>query len=204
MQIIETNLDFRRNHARRDETEYIVIHHGASNKNETAESFHVMHKNRGFYGLGYNYVIEWNGTIKRGRPEWAIGAHSVPVNSKSIGICLVGDFTKHEPATKQLEALAWLVKNILTRYPNLKIVRHKDTDATACPGHLFPWGDFINELEDEEMIYKTVNDVPDWGKVIVKKLIDRKSLAGDGQGNINLPESTLKTLVILEREGVLK
>ena len=56
----------------------------------------------------------------------------------------------------------------------------------------------------EEMIYKTLNDVPDWGKPLVKKLIDRKSLVGDGKGNINLPESTLKTLVILEREGVLK
>jgi len=56
----------------------------------------------------------------------------------------------------------------------------------------------------DEMIYKTFNDVPDWGKPLVKKLIDRKSLAGDGKGNINLPESTLKTLVILEREGVLK
>jgi len=56
----------------------------------------------------------------------------------------------------------------------------------------------------EEMIYKTLNDVPDWGKPLVKKLIDRKSLAGDGKGNINLPEATLKTLVILDREGVIK
>lgn len=56
----------------------------------------------------------------------------------------------------------------------------------------------------EEMVYKTFNDVPDWGKPLVKKLMDRKSLVGDGKGNINLPESTLKTLVILEREGVLK
>ncbi len=56
----------------------------------------------------------------------------------------------------------------------------------------------------EEMIYKTLNDVPDWGKSLIKKLIDRKSLVGDGKGNINLPESTLKALVILEREGVLK
>jgi N-acetylmuramoyl-L-alanine amidase len=59
-------------------------------------------------------------------------------------------------------------------------------------------------LEDDEMIYKTVNDVPEWGKPLIQKLISRKSLAGDGKGNINLPESTLKTLVILEREGVLK
>lgn len=59
-------------------------------------------------------------------------------------------------------------------------------------------------LEEDEVIFKTLADVPDWGRPLVQKLIDRKSLAGDGKGNINLPESTLKTLVILEREGVIK
>ena len=58
--------------------------------------------------------------------------------------------------------------------------------------------------EEEELIYKTIADVPDWGRPLVQKLIDRKSLAGDGKGNINLPESTLKTLAILEREGIIK
>lgn len=66
-----------------------------------------------------------------------------------------------------------------------------------------PYIEYIAK-EDGEVIYKTINDVPDWGKPLVQKLIDRKSLAGDGKGNINLPESTLKTLAILEREGVLK
>lgn len=66
-----------------------------------------------------------------------------------------------------------------------------------------PYIDYIVKEEDE-LIYKTINDVPDWGKKLVQKLLDRKSIAGDGKGNINLPESTLKTLAILEREGVLK
>lgn len=59
-------------------------------------------------------------------------------------------------------------------------------------------------LEEEKVIFKTLADVPDWGRPLVQKLIDRKSLAGDGKGNINLPESTLKTLAILEREGIIK
>lgn len=59
-------------------------------------------------------------------------------------------------------------------------------------------------LEEEELIYKTIKDVPDWGKSLVQKLIDRKSLVGEKPGVINLPESTLKTLAILEREGVIK
>lgn len=202
MQIIEPNIKFGRNHARRDYTNYIVIHHGASSKNETAESFHQMHINRGFYGIGYNYVIEWDGTIKRGRPEWAIGAHSIPVNSESIGICLVGDFTKHEPNNQQLIVSTVLVRDILTRYPNAKVVRHKDTDATACPGNLFPWETFLKGVQ--KVVYKTYNDLPDWAKPTIKKMMDRKSIVGDAKGDINLSEDMVRTFVILEREKVFK
>lgn len=67
-----------------------------------------------------------------------------------------------------------------------------------------PYIEYKAKEEEDEMIYNTIADVPDWGKALVKKLMDRKSLAGDGKGNINLPESTLKTLAILEREGVIK
>lgn len=66
-----------------------------------------------------------------------------------------------------------------------------------------PYIDYIVKEEDE-LIYKTINDVPTWGRPLVQKLIDRSSLAGEGNGILNLPESTLKTLAILEREGVIK
>lgn len=202
MQIIEPNHHFKRTHIKRKSTEYIVIHHGASNVTETAESFNRMHKARGWYGLGYHYVIEWNGTIKRGRPEWAIGAHSVPVNSKGIGICLVGDFTKHEPNSRQINALTELVRDILTRYPEVKVVRHKDTDATACPGHLFPWEDFLKGVN--KVIYKTFNDLPDWAKPTIQKMMNRKSIVGDAKGELNISEDMVRTFVILDREGVIK
>ncbi len=202
LNIIEPNYNFNRNHTRRKSTEYIVIHHGASNVTETAESFNRMHKARGFYGVGYHYIIEWSGIVKRGRPEWAIGAHSVPVNSKGIGICLVGDFTKHKPNDKQMNALIMLVRDILTRYPNVKIVGHKDTDATACPGHLFPFEEFLKGVN--KVVYKTFNDLPDWAKPTIKKMMDRKSIQGDEKGNINLSDDMVRTFVILDREGVLK
>ena len=202
MQIVEPNYKFNRKHTKRQKTEYIVIHHGASNVTETAESFNRMHKARGFYGVGYHYIIEWSGIVKRGRPEWAIGAHSVPVNSKGIGICLVGDFTKHKPNDKQMNALIMLVRDILTRYPNVKIVGHKDTDATACPGHLFPFEEFLKGVN--KVVYKTFNDLPDWAKPTIKKMMDRKSIQGDEKGNINLSDDMVRTFVILDREGVLK
>lgn len=59
-------------------------------------------------------------------------------------------------------------------------------------------------LEENKVIYKTLQEVPDWGKAIVKKLVDRKSLQGDEKGNLNLSDDLVRTLVVLDREGVFK
>lgn len=204
MQITETNLRFKGYLAFRRLTERYIIHHSAS-PDVPASSIHSWHLNQKWSGIGYHFVIRASGAIERGRPENTIGAHSGNGNGDSIGIVLTGDFMTNQPTKAQIDSLVWLLKEYLfPRYGVKPVIGHKDVMPTACPGRLFPWADLRQRLEDEEMIYKTLNDVPDWGKPLVQKLVSRKSLAGDGKGNINLPESTLKTLVILEREGVLK
>ncbi len=205
MQIVETNLQFSRAPSKRTRTGRIILHHTAS-ADVSAATIHGWHKGQGWIGIGYHYVIRANGTIERGRPELAIGAHAGSAgNGDSIGIVLTGNFETGAPSTAQMIALTELIKELRGRYGNLAVIGHRDVMATACPGKNFPWADLKRRLEvDDDMIYKTLNDVPDWGKPLVKKLMDRKSLVGDGKGNINLPESTLKTLVILQREGVIK
>lgn len=204
MQIVETNLQFSRAPSKRTRTGRIILHHTAS-ADVSAATIHGWHQGQGWSGIGYHFVIRANGAIERGRPEWAIGSHSGPAgNGDSIGIVLTGNFEIGAPSTAQMIALAKLIKELRSRYGNLAVIGHRDVMATACPGKNFPWADLRQRLEDEEMIYKTLNDVPDWGKPLVKKLMDRGSLKGEGNGILNLPESTLKTLVILEREGVLK
>ena len=111
MDIIETGLHFKglRN---RKSTRLIVLHHSASPDVPAAE-IHAWHLARGWAGIGYHFVIRKNGSIERGRPLGAIGAHAGPgVNGYSIGICLCGDFMKEVPTGQQisalLELLAWL------------------------------------------------------------------------------------------------
>lgn len=206
MQIVETNLQFSRAPSKRTRTGRIILHHTAS-ADVPASTIHQWHLNQGWSGIGYHFVIRAGGAIERGRPEDTIGAHSGPAgNGDSIGIVLTGNFETGKPTAAQMDSLVWLLKDYLfPKYGVKPVIGHKDVMSTACPGKNFPWDDLKRRLEeDDEMIYKTLNDVPEWGKPLVKKLIDRKSLAGDGKGNINLPESTLKTLVILEREGVIK
>jgi N-acetyl-anhydromuramyl-L-alanine amidase AmpD len=203
MQILETGFKFGALTIRKS-TKRVIIHHTAS-ADVPASTIHQWHLNQGWSGIGYHFVVRANGTIERGRPELAIGAHAGSAgNGDSIGIVLTGNFETGKPTAAQMVALAELINELRGRYGNLAVIGHKDVMATACPGKNFPWDELRKRLEDDEMIYKTFNDVPDWGKPVIKKLMDRKSLQGDGKGNINLPEATLKTLVILEREGVLK
>jgi len=204
MQILETGFKFGALTIRKS-TKRVIIHHTAS-PDVPASTIHGWHLNQKWSGIGYHFVIRANGTVERGRPELAIGAHAGSAgNGDSIGVVLTGNFETGKPTTAQIDSLLWLLKDYLfPKYGVKPVIGHKDVMATACPGKNFPWDELRKRLEDEEMIYKTLNDVPEWGKPLIQKLISRKSLAGDGKGNINLPESTLKTLVILEREGVIK
>ncbi len=137
---------------------YIIIHHSASDEGN-ALLFHKSHTNyRGFSrGLGYHFVID-NGTY--GKPEGYIevsprwikqqdGAHckASGMNHMSIGICLVGNFSKEEVSDKQLYSLVYLV-SILKKYyhiPMKNIMGHGQVSGafTECPGKKFPWDRFF-------------------------------------------------------------
>lgn len=48
------------------------------------------HRQRGWNGIGYHYLIHLDGSIEQGRPEERMGAHCKGYNACSIGICYVG------------------------------------------------------------------------------------------------------------------
>lgn len=65
----------------------------------------------------------------------------------------------------------------------------------------------VETEEDDDMIkYKTVDDVPAWGKETVQKLLDKGYLTGSGTSSgkavINLTESMLRMMVINDRAGL--
>jgi hypothetical protein len=136
--IKETNLDFS-SLSERSYTDQIVIHHtGCNDIDASAEQIHSWHLNNGWAGIGYHYVIRKDGTVERGRPEWAIGSHAYGENSHTIGIHLSGDFQQAEPTSQQIEKCAMLVADICERYgipmDYNHIVGHGELMATSCPG----------------------------------------------------------------------
>lgn len=57
--------------------------------------------------------------------------------------------------------------------------------------------------EDDDMIYKTINDVPEWYRPTVQKCIDNGGIKGSGNGELNLTESECRTLTILDNMSAL-
>ena len=59
------------------------------------------------------------------------------------------------------------------------------------------------EKKTDKFIYAWVDDnMPDWAKPTVIKLIDKGILKGDEEGKLNLDENMLRMLVINDRAGL--
>ena len=108
------------------EIRHIIIHCSASANGDgrvTREVIDGWHRQRGWNGIGYHFVLHVDGTLHAGRPVEQIGAHVEGQNSSSIGICMVGT-DKFTPA--QWEGLARLVSSLQERFPAADILGHRD------------------------------------------------------------------------------
>jgi N-acetylmuramoyl-L-alanine amidase len=135
---------------------HIVIHHSATQDGKTvswnAIRWYHVHTH-GWRDIGYHAGVELIDTeyeILLGRMLTEPGAHCVDagMNSKSIGICVVGNFDLAPPATKQLDLVVRLTRSLmdLLSIPTENVHRHSDFAKKTCPGKLFPWAEFIGRL----------------------------------------------------------
>ncbi|NBQ83287.1 MAG: N-acetylmuramoyl-L-alanine amidase [Alphaproteobacteria bacterium] len=67
--------------------------------------------------------------------SWHSGAE---LNPHSIGIALQGNFQEDVPPEPQLEATKWLIGQLRLVLPDgIRVVPHRATYATACPGNTY-------------------------------------------------------------------
>ncbi len=129
---------------------HIVVHHSGT-LGGNAESFGAYHLNekRMENGLAYHFVIgndrgSGDGQVEVGRRwlEQLDGGHvhGEELNRVSIGICLVGDFTRRAPTRAQIASLKGLLNHLLktTRIPARNVRGHREMQgqSTECPGAL--------------------------------------------------------------------
>ena len=149
----------------------LFVHHTAGSNRDyngapTMRAIYAYHvRSRGWCDIGYNFVIDWDGTIFEGRwardyRPWEVhdsenhrnlavtGAHVANYNSGSVGISLMGNFQSVAPPRKMqrslLRLLAWEVDrhglkpkgtHVFNGRRMSIIAGHRDAGTTACPGN---------------------------------------------------------------------
>jgi N-acetyl-anhydromuramyl-L-alanine amidase AmpD len=139
----------------------VVVHHSET-ENGNAAIFDKFHREEKHWeGVGYHFVIG-NGTNSGdGQVEptyrWTqqkTGAHCGGTdgnwaNRDGVGICLVGDFSRSSPTSRQMQSLLSLVRFLQQRYRigQSQIYGHGDLKITACPGGYFPMAQLKSMLD---------------------------------------------------------
>jgi hypothetical protein len=126
-----------------EDIKYVILHHSAtaSGNVETFRRYHV--DQLGYGDVGYHFIVcngngGSDGELQEGRPILMTGAHAYGRNKDSIGVCLVGNFTKTMPTEAQMETLYTLLQKLVKRYsisPD-HVLGHNEVCSTDCPGNL--------------------------------------------------------------------
>lgn len=146
---------------------YIILHHSLTKDGKTVswDNIRDYHVNvRGWSSVGYHFCVEDVDNsieILMGRMPDRVGAHAkeMHMNSRSLGICCVGNFNLEIPSEAKLKKLEELVNWIQYEYkiPVDNVLGHRDVGLMAgydwtkdqyksCPGKLFPLEEFKSRL----------------------------------------------------------
>lgn len=119
----------------------IIVHCTATaeGRDFRAKDIDMWHRQRGFAGIGYHWVVDLDGKIEKGRDVSRMGAHCKGHNQHSIGVVYVGGLAKDGKTPKdtrtpaQKKTLLDLLKSLKALYPKARIRGHRDFAAKACP-----------------------------------------------------------------------
>lgn len=195
--------------------EYIVIHY-TSNQGDTAKN-NADYFARENVGASAHYFCDENEiwqSVKDTDTAWHCGAktylHPDCRNGNSIGVEICMNDKSGAVRQGSIDTAAELVRYLMQRYsvPVDRVIRHYDVTGKYCPGPMVDdpalWTAFrqsLTQTEDDSVRYKYYDDMPDWAKPTVSKLVKKGYLKGEGGGVLNLTEDTLKVLVVNDRAG---
>ena len=144
---------------------HLIVHHAAGSNTSSnwaavvlsIWNFHV--NTNGWADVGYNWLIDPNGVLYEGRGGGnnVIGAHFCGKNSRTMGVCMLGNLSTAEPTEAAMATLRKLLfwkscdSNVNPVNQSIhsgslinNISGHRDGCATECPGNnMYPK---LNEL----------------------------------------------------------
>lgn len=159
---------------RPSEVKKLVQHHMAQPTWDVYD-VHQYHTNgNGWYGIGYNWWIAFDGTIYEGR-GWHVGAHCRGYNETTLGIGYQGDFTKQQMTNAQLKAGIALNNWLISQLPGVSvrdIVGHKDLVRTICPGDHFRMKELKDSISAPTAVSKQPADIPSVTPATTTSIVD--------------------------------
>ena len=194
---------------------YITIH-STSNEKSTAENERAWLANKSnTRNASWHYAVDENAIIQAlpdDEEAWHCGMEEGNKHSISIEICESGD---RKAAVDRAACLT--AERMREHGIGMENIRqHYEWNGKNCPRILrnekyvkdgVDWQYFIDKVKnylesDREMFYRKLDEMPEWAKATIKKLIEKGYLAGDEKGNLNLSEMAVKVLVINDRAGL--
>ena len=158
----------------------------------------------------WHYCVDESGVVQAipdQEEAWHCGDTRGNRTSLSIEICESGDRVK-----TLLNAAKFAAEKLVEYGLTIKdLRRHADWVNKDCPRILidpvyiyrnYGWHWFVGQVEEEmkkmnTKRYNSINEIPEWGKATVQKLIDKGAIAD--RNRLDLSEDMVRTLVIWAR-----
>ena len=216
---------------RTDRIMYIVVHDTGNPANGANAESHYKYFNGGNRGSSADIFVDDTQALQvndyttyyswhcgDGRGKYGI------TNNNSVGVemCINSDGDYN----KAFENTARVVRQLMSELniPIERVVRHYDASRKNCPQTFSSdgwarWNEFKKRLTEDidmeelkklaakvaelEQKFDWMDDnMPEWARPTVQKLMDKGALVGDDEGRLGLTYDTLKVLVVLDRQGV--
>ena len=199
---------------RGQKVEYIVIHYTAG-RGDTARN-NGEYSAREVTGTSAHWFVDETDavlSVEEHFVAWHCGGavykHPACRNSNSIGVELCSEMDakgEYYFNSATVENAKELVRQLMAKYnvPEERVLRHYDVTGKICPAPFVGAGKTAwEEFKGGLTVYQKLENVPDWAKATVQKVVDKGALKGDESGNLNLSGDLTRTLVILDRLGKL-
>lgn len=112
----------------------IVVHHSAT-KGQTIRSIAEFHATRkGWPAIAYHFAIGYDGKVYLLNNVDRRTNHAQGVNSRTIGVCLIGNYQEQPVPPEVVKAWVHLRAYIDATYGQKAVLWHRDTKVTLCPG----------------------------------------------------------------------
>ena len=169
--------------------EAIVIHHtatsgqGDGNAEWQAICLACQRRRGKSYICDYHYGVGPTGKIFNGQPSDKVSYHCGDdyLNEHSLAVSFIGNFQNSIIGSVQFNSGVSFLKGLTNKYKGVKLLKHSDIVATACPGKNFPFTELLNKIYSNNSLFPDV-DEREWFADSIKKAVKLGLMKGDSEG----------------------